>query len=923
MNVDRPKKRNKPTLVCTRCKKRKIKCNKELPCSSCVKSNVGNECSYDNKWQPISFADDDNTRLKRQKSTKQKMKNIPDSHEGYMDTKSPTSSSGLGKTGPQSSTAEFYAQDYVVPAFNPHFSNPIGPEDDVVNFHEGYTPIHVKDESRRLCFTPLYWGSLLKKDPCLYKVCQYVAERPAPLWFLMKSANLSQENINALSSRDGKHGVPDGEFISKLLKVEGYEELVPYKKLLTIRADNGESANKIELSTSTLTSTLFEGKFDPELKLIENIKTIMPKKRVVWKLIDKFFETLYPFMPFVDKDYFTADMVRILGTKSYEDEPFQYIKIIKRLDLAHVATCLIILRFTYLSLFSNRKCMNEKIIHSNDPSPTVNDLKYLFMNPVNVIVIEMAQLCLDRFEISRKTNLTVFQATLFMRIYHSTAPEDGDGTDGGDSQVSTAVLIQMAYALGLNREPDKFEDVCNDERINNLGRRMWHFLVRTDIIHCFHAGNPMSIDTRHYDVSIPYSTENNMTSDNAELEKAISQTFGWFNYRLNTIREIVDSFLDIHGSYSMNELTQKLNEVERVCREDFSTLEQVSSNSSICQRYIDVVNARIFIALKGSFLILYHHIYLHYENKSRFDIMFFYFKKCYVIFQNDLLPYIFAVLHGKLSNYGLILNPHTQMAIHKFNQFNLAFSVRIGYKYHDMLSNYDHPRLMKEDVEYQKKFDKISNLLKNNKTIGNLLLGLMSKISDRYFYAWRVVQAQKYILSIINNPEFYSNIPANSRGINRLKLNNLQLDDMETLTYSLGKDLETIVNYQDSVDIDIENATYNSSSKSRRGTIVGNILPANDNDNENETKTKTNSNTDIGSILDFPPSMMSNESPLQDFIYPNNEEIDQMWLLVMALKYDPMELLSGDFDPIGYFNQQLQTTLSDRLETDLNNPIFE
>lgn len=919
MNEDRPKKRNKPTLVCTRCKKRKIKCNKELPCSSCVNSNVGNECSYDNKWQPISFADDDNMRIKRQKSTKQKMKNTPDNLKRY--TESATSSNGLGKSRPQSSMADFCAQDYVVPAFNPHFSNPIGPEDDMVNFHEGYTPIHVKDESRRLCFNPLCWASLLKKDPCLYKVCQYVEASPSPLWFLMKSANLSQENVNALTSRDGKHGKPDGEFISRLLKVEGYEELVPYKKLLTIRADTTESANKIDLSTSTLTSTLFEGKFDPELKLIENIKTIMPKKKVVWKLIDKFFETLYPFMPFVDKDYFTADMVRILGTKSYEDEPFEYMKIIKRLDLAHIAICLIILRFTYLTLFSNRKCMNEKIIHSNDPSPAINDLKYLLMNPVNVIVIEMAQLCLDRFEISRKTNLTVFQATLYMRIYHSTAPEDGDGTDGGDSQVSTAVLIQMAYALGLNREPDKFEDVCNDERINNLGRRMWHFLVRSDIIHCFHVGNPMSIDPRHYDVSFPYTTENNMTSDNAELEKAISQEFGWFNYRLNTIREIVDKFLDIHGSYAMNELTQKLNDVERVCREDFSTLEQVSSNSSISERFIDVVNARVFIALKGSMLILYHHIYLHYESKSRFDIMFFYFKKAYVIFQNDLLPYIFAVLHGKLSNDGIILNPHTQMAIHKFNQFNLAFSVRIGYKYHDMLSNYDHSRLMKEDVEYQKKFVKISNLLKNNKTIGNLMLGLMSKISDRYFYAWRVVQAQKYILSIINNPEFYSNIPANSRGINRLKLNNLQVDDMETLTYSLGKDLETIVNYQDSVDIDVDTANYNSSSKSRHGTDVGNIFPANNNDNEN--KMKTNLDTDIGSILDFPQSMMSNESPLQDFIYPNNEEIDQMWLLVMALKYDPMELLSGGFDPIGYFNQQLQSTLSDRLETDPSNPVFE
>ncbi|CUM48460.1 uncharacterized protein AC631_01079 [Debaryomyces fabryi] len=919
MKDDHPKKRNKPTLVCTRCKRRKIKCNRELPCSSCINSNVGSECTYESKWQPVSVTKDEQ-KPKRQKGIRQNIGNTAGYNIQSMSNPSSALSSVQGKMTPRSTTSDFYVQEYVVPAFNPHFSNPVGPDDDMVNFHDGYTPIHVKDESRRLCFNPLCWASLLKKDPCLYKVCQYVGTRPTPLWFLMKSVpNFSQENINELSTNCEKQGKADSEFVSKLLKVEGYEELVPYKKLLTLRTNNAESKNKTDLSTSTLTSTLFDGKFDPELKLIENIKTIMPKKRVVWKLIDRFFETLYPFMPFVDKEYFTADMVRILGAKSYEDVPFEHMKIVKRLDLAHVAICLILLRFTYLSLFSNRKCINEKIIHSNDPSPTVQDMKYLFLNPVNVIVIEMAQLCLDRFEISRKTNLTVFQATLYMRVYHSAAPEDGDGTDGGDSQVSTAVLIQMAYALGLNREPNKFQDVCNDERINNLGRRMWHFLVRSDIIHCFHVGNPMSIDPKHYDVGFPYFTENNMTSDNRELEEAIAQTFEWFHYRLSTIRKIVDTFLDIQGTYSMNELTQTLNEVERVCREDFYTLSHVSSNNSIAQRFIDVINARVFIALKGSFLVLYHHIYLHYENKLRFDIMFFYFKKCYVIFQNDLLPYIFAVFHGKFSNDGLILNPHAQMAIHKFNQCHFAFSVRIAYKYHDMLKNYDHSRLMKEDVEYRKKFLKISNLLKNNKTIGNLMLGLMSKVSDRYFYAWRVVQAQKYLLSIINDPEFYNKIPADSPGINRLKLTNSQVDDMEAITYSLGKDLEAIVNYQDSVDIHLDTADYKSSGRSRRDTVVGDIYPENDNDN----KTKTKGYMDVGSILDFSPAMIDDISPLQDFTYPNNEEIDQMWLLVMALKYDPVELISGDFDPVGYFNQQFQNTLSDRFETDPNNIMNE
>ncbi|GME82057.1 unnamed protein product [Ambrosiozyma monospora] len=41
-----PKKRNRRTLVCSNCRRRKIKCDKQIPCHNCVKSHKAETCKY-------------------------------------------------------------------------------------------------------------------------------------------------------------------------------------------------------------------------------------------------------------------------------------------------------------------------------------------------------------------------------------------------------------------------------------------------------------------------------------------------------------------------------------------------------------------------------------------------------------------------------------------------------------------------------------------------------------------------------------------------------------------------------------------------------------------------------------------------------------------------------------------------------------
>ncbi|GME83082.1 unnamed protein product [Ambrosiozyma monospora] len=40
------RKRKRPSYVCTNCKKRKVKCDKQLPCNNCVKANIATTCVF-------------------------------------------------------------------------------------------------------------------------------------------------------------------------------------------------------------------------------------------------------------------------------------------------------------------------------------------------------------------------------------------------------------------------------------------------------------------------------------------------------------------------------------------------------------------------------------------------------------------------------------------------------------------------------------------------------------------------------------------------------------------------------------------------------------------------------------------------------------------------------------------------------------
>ncbi|RCK57693.1 Multidrug resistance regulator 1 [Candida viswanathii] len=948
------KTRNKPSLSCTNCRKRKTKCDRKQPCSSCVKKiNLAYSCVYDHvpnlknhhhlqlhstatptttTPDPSEFAyspiivppsssistSDVNTPATHHISTpveplrkrakldgimesdnpayeeiRRLRKKIAELEESLLVKNSPngTSSSHNNSNNHKhnNGNSNHIPHKQVLSPTSPSCPNPVVDDDDVMNFYDGYTPIQIKRNIRRVNYGPLSWIALMKKDPALCLAWKALLSKGSYCIITNKWPQLNSENIALLNTpqmlnEENNSNYMDKVFKKRVLEFEGYDEVVPYKSMVkkdeetrsTTPSANGPVLNFTQI---TLAKSIFDGRINPELHLIKKIKQIIPRKKVFWTLMDRFFTDVYPYFPFVDEEMFKKELLRIAGPRSYDDVPFDNVKIEKKLDLANIAICFILLRLTYLSFFNNRNCINEYIMNAGEDSVA----KFIMLNPINLSAIEVAESCIQCFQFTRKSNLTVFQAMLYMRIYRNHAPEESDGIDGGDSQVGTALLVQMAFSLGINREPDKF-DVCNDERINHLGRKMWNFLMRSDLTQCYTLGNPTSIDARHYDAKPPFVHDTNASIEDREMETAVVDTFVYLNSELDSMRKMLDYVLDINNYAKVNDITRDLHEFEVILHDFFNVIGnpdacKVRTDRETVIQYYHVVKLRIFLSMKTALTSLYYHVYLHYEKNFNSELSFFYLSKMYYIIREDLIPAIGHTLLGRYSSRALFLNPNMQLALHKINQINLSCLIRVSYLARMFEINPDHARKMETDKQYAEHFEKLNSLLRNIRKTGDLVRIIMERLGTRYYYSWRIAKAHRGLFEVLSEPENYDKYLGGIKKIKAFQFTPTQLNELDQLIRMLGKCAEKLVYFEDRVDVPMNFDVLGKENTGADGFTFPKTAAA----TTNHQEATANNNPATPSIV---TPFSSVGSPRADPESTSNY-VDQMWLLMMAMKYDP------------------------------------
>lgn len=908
------RKRNKATLVCTNCKKRKIKCDRKMPCLTCVKSNTGYSCTYELKWRPISFNGSiDDQSIDEGLLKGSIMATLPDSHLplhhqiSNIDTrlhdshdrtiarhihdinrieKNHGSATALDELAAlrsklnqlENSLTKLPPSSYSSPSTleSAGFVNAIDEDnDDYINFYEGCAGATTTGTFRRTSFGPLAWISLMRRDPWLSLVWKTLDTKQQAMSPTGAIPPINQENNLVFNAPPEANQASEKSFQKRALEIEGYAEILPFKMSLVNTRWN------LNVSTLTLAKTLFEGKTDPALQLIEQIKQIMPKKKVLWTLVDRFFTNLYPFNPFLDEAEFRKDLSSILGPISYADEPLDQVNIERKLDLAYIAICFFMLRLTYVSMFSNRDCINAHILESRE----LTEEKYLLTHPINLAMVDVARACVECFQILRKFNLIIFQAVLFMRLYSSQAPEDGDGIDGGDSQVAMGTLVQMAYSLGLHREPDNFLENQTDEKTKHIGRKIWHFLLRQDVVNCFSIGNFPQIDDNHYDTKVPFANTSNSNILHIDMERSIAELFAFNRAELDPFREVLDLILDLQNRCKVKNFVTHSDKAEQCVGNLFDVLpdfpDEVLPMAVNGEQFALVVKSKVFIIIKFSLVSIYFHLYLHHESRTKFEASFHYLMKIYNIITDSLLPYIFEVINGRLSNHGLNLNPAVLMALHKSNQFCLSNLTRVNYLIFSMTSKQDHDSKLKSDYDYRLHFNRIVTLLESIKLAVDTMTKIFEKFALRYYYAWRVCKAYRLLHKHLKREDFYKRPPAAVKKLHSFQYTSNQLDQITRSVQKLCKSAEAIIHYEDSFEKYPENPLLGKTVAMRSPISVGKFA------------TKMERTTTPGSVNSTTPDLNYSST---------NQELDQMWLLMMLMK--PEQDLNGpfvdDFESLGH-----------------------
>ncbi|SCV03710.1 LAMI_0H10330g1_1 [Lachancea mirantina] len=258
-----------------------------------------------------------------------------------------------------------------------------------------------------------------------------------------------------------------------------------------------------------------------EEQAIKRICTLLPPKKIIALLLDRFFKFIYPVIPILDEQSFKNQIGQMLQNK---DETL-FIKLTKPSDCCLLGIMVIIIRLTWLSLPQNAcdvdlgpqsvRFLIPHVTTSTMAQSKEDQLLLNFETPPEAVYL--TRKFLIRFdEISSfsnsNVNLTTVQFALFYKLYLMCCPDGphdssigltSSSQDSETHQMLLSSVVQMAFSCGLHRDPDNFPQLtvntdgklnkeahANTERLKHTWRKTWYFIVSLDVQQSLSLGAP-------------------------------------------------------------------------------------------------------------------------------------------------------------------------------------------------------------------------------------------------------------------------------------------------------------------------------------------------------------------------------------------------------------------------------------------------
>lgn len=626
-------------------------------------------------------------------------------------------------------------------------SSPImhAPETEQFSFHGTFLPFAVYKGRSSQFVPPLLWIALICSDNILRHLFSYnwksnLTLTRAEMFGILNSSEPSEPSDRVFIDR-----------FTQEVSITGTFELNSKVK----RTGNGLLKYHDKAKTTGL--TVYDGDLHTGLALDERYLQVLPSRKVLWMLVDRFFARVYVFFPFLDQLSFEKEIARILGSDSRTEEKITRLHIKRKLDFVNLGLLMVVLRFGYLTLFTNSLAVNEQNLNSSaDAGPAV-EVKYLLNNPIHIDVIDLGNESLAYCGFLRYCNIQILQLCLYLKLYYMYAPENCDSPDDTNAKGNTAMVINTAISLGLHREPNHFGLNSADKKTTHLCRKIWYFLLMLDITESMSTGMFLSTDKDIFDTSVPYYEPGNENVRDPELEKEAVNILICMNRCYDPLHDVVKVVPKLRQSLPIDTYREIIAKFENdFLRPNKSTLPE---GKQLSPR--EIVEFKTY--LQSCFLLLSttSHFFNYYERHDDLDLAYYYLKKMMSVIIDDMMPifndYVEKGLIWFEHSTDIAITPVLQNMAHKCFIILLAVLIRCRFSILGCETLHNHLQNLLYNQKYKARYEMLNELHALTYQCFDIFIDTSAHLSSRYYYSWRSFKTQQRLRSVRDGRDFYLN----------------------------------------------------------------------------------------------------------------------------------------------------------------------
>lgn len=778
---------------CTFCKRRKIKCDRGLPCSSCVRFSNPN-CEY---LTPAPKVVKPKVRKSIKRSLeeenqhlKEMLANIQSQLHGRDSNKQKTSPYSFNSQVPD--LEDLYdLEDAQHMEFDDQFEDLlklIADNDCDVEFNlvKEHSIIVDREPARTKHCGIFSWKAISFNDPALSKlwlnkIKNLKGGSSMGNFFPIKSKidadnsskvqTIMADAFQPLEEASSSHSKTTTETSSASFTHNGSDESTLSTTSLT---NNGKEAlpeyfsEVVGTSTSNIVRPVkifskFKNNVDANyskediMGLKKSIEDFLPPKYIIWELIDLYFSRLYSFFPVVDETDFRGHMSRIFSNFDANNKSHE-LKVDNKLDFANIGILLFMMRLSYLTLLPTT---STPITSGNREGLTKQQVDILLACPISLEAVSLGNDCVNIFNVFGPLNFTIFQLVLIMRMYSIYGPECGDGPDYGHAALLNSLLFQMAYSLGIHRDPDTWAS-SRSELSKNLIRKIWSVLLMLDLNNALEYGEPLNIVKYSYDTKLPIFLAEASNVKNLDIERFVIDCFQFLDVSYKPLISLITEIGDLNGSLSVVLLCKKLRYLRyKLFEKKHFIMDFVKVCSDVeSKRNINILKFKIQIQFSYFICSLYYYLFLFFEQRNIHEVAFYYFTNLLQKLLLVIFPFYFELSNATQFKpmVDLLLVPGIENMVSKCILFLLSICIRVKCQVTELVNDPNHYRLLKEDEAYKRKFDKLQEVFHKTLEVWDCFNTIPTSYSLKYFYSWIISRVSKFIHVDLVSDDFQTQV---------------------------------------------------------------------------------------------------------------------------------------------------------------------